>query len=179
MYPSTLITMQRQSELSTFTKLHASVSEETIIARLHDHESMIEQNPLVIHYERCPSPADAPDESHVWFALTDRINYLPGVQGKVNYRASFHNMPRGLRTHVCAPLGVEIWNEWALCSNRAGSEVEPELRDKPEGLYLREKVDLRCPLGTSFFVRRNIKKSHSILVARLNVAENVSVERHE
>lgn len=171
--------MQRQSELSTLTKLHASVSEETIIAKLHDHESMIKQNPLVIHYERCPSPADAPDEGHVWFALTDRINYLPGVQGKVHYRASFQNTPRGLRTHVCAPLGVEIWNEWTVCSNRAGSEVEPELRDKPKVLYLQERVNLRCPFGTSFFVRRNIKKSHSILVARLSVAENDSGERRE
>lgn len=161
--------MQRQSELSSLTLLHGSVSEETIIARLHDHSSMIEQNPLVIHYERCPAPADAPDESFC-FSLTDRIEYLPGLlQGKINYRASFHDTPRGLRTHIEAPLGVDIWNEWTVCSNRT-SEVEPELKDKPPGVYLREKVELRCPLGMAFFVRRNIEKSHSILVERLSAS---------
>ncbi|KAJ5321952.1 hypothetical protein N7541_007234 [Penicillium brevicompactum] len=162
--------MQRQSELSSLTFLHDSVSEETIIARLQDHRSMIEQNPLVIHYERCPAPADASDESvHVWFTLTDRIDYVPGLlQGKIHYQASFHDTPRGLRTHIHAPLGVEIWNEWTVCSNRTGSEVEPELKDKPEGVYLREKVELRCPFGMAFFVRRNIEKSHSTLVERLS-----------
>ena len=163
--------MQRQSELSSLTLLPGSVSEETIIARLHDHCSMIEQNPLVIHYERCPAPADAPDES-LWFTLTDRIQYLPGIQGQIHYRASFHDTPRGLRTHIQAPLGVDIWNEWTVCSHP--SEVDSELQDKPPGLYLREKVELRCPLGMAFFVRRNIEKSHSTLVERLSAAGHSS-----
>jgi hypothetical protein len=166
--------MQRQSELSSLTLLHSSFSEEAIIEKLHDHGAMIEQNPLVIHYERCQPPADAPDEAlHTWYALTDRIDFIPGVlQGKIRYRASFLNTPRGLITHIYAPLGVVTRNEWSVCSNRTGAEVEPELKDKPEGLYLREKVDLRCPLGTAFFVRRSIEKSHSTLVARLVVAGN-------
>lgn len=171
--------MQRQSELSSFTLLHSSETEESIIDKLHDHGAMIEQNPLVIHYERCQPPPEAPDESlYAWYTLTDRIDYLPGglLQGRVRYRASFLNTPRGLQTHIYAPLGVDIRNEWSVCSNRTGAAVEPELRDKPEGLYLREKVELRCPFGTAFFVRRNIEKSHSTLVARLVVAGNVSLE---
>jgi hypothetical protein len=168
--------MHRQSELSSLTLLHSSFSKETIIEKLHDHGAMIEQNPLVIHYERCQPPADAPDESlHIWYTITDRIDYLPGgvLQGRICFRASFLNTPHGLITHIYAPLGVDIRNEWSVCSNGTGAEVEPDLKDKPEGLYLREKVNLRCPLGTAFFVRRNIEKSHSTLVARLVVAGNV------
>jgi hypothetical protein len=169
--------MQRQSELSSFTLLDSSFSEKTIIDKLHDHGAMIEQNPLVIHYERCQPPADAPDEPlNVWYTLTDRLDYLPRglLQGRIRYLASFRNTPRGLQTHIYAPLGVHIRNEWSVYSNRTGAEAEPELKDKPEGLYLREKVELQCPLGTSFFVRRNIEKSHSTLVARLVARNNVN-----
>jgi hypothetical protein len=154
----------QQIQFSSLTPLPPSVSWETIIEKLYDHGAMIEQNPLVIHYERCQPPTDAPhDEAlRTWYELTDRVVYIPGLlQGKIQYRASFENTPVGLKTHIYAPLGVDIRNEWSVSERPSG-----ELQDK-QGLYLREEVDLRCPFGTASFVRKNIKESHSTLVARL------------
>jgi hypothetical protein len=150
-------------QFSSLTPL-PSVSQETIIKKLHDHGAMIEQNPLVIHYERCPPPEDAPPDEilRTWYELTDRVIYIPGLlQGKVRFRASFENTPLGLKTHIYAPLGVDIRNEWSV-SERPSDESP----DK-QGLYLCEQVDLRCPFGTASFVRKTMKQSHSTLVARL------------
>ncbi|KAJ5766010.1 uncharacterized protein N7511_003626 [Penicillium nucicola] len=155
--------MQRL-QFSTLTSLPSSVSEETLVEKLHDHGAMIEQNPLVIHYERCQAPADAPPDEALrsWYELTDRIVYIPGLlQGKIRYRASFENTPQGLKTHTYAPLGVDIRTEWTVAGLPSG---EPQ--DK-QGLNLREGTDLRCPFGTGFFVRKNIEQSHCTLVARL------------
>ncbi|KAJ5900107.1 hypothetical protein N7495_004851 [Penicillium taxi] len=148
--------MQSQTKFTNHTALPSALSEADVIRLLHDHDAMITQNPLVIHYEQCPQ--DAPDderEGH-WYQLTDRINYLPGgiLQGKVNYRAYLHNTPQGLRTHVYAPLGVHIHNVWSV-------------RPGEDSLALQEQVHLRCPFGVTNFIRRTMHKAHKDLVARL------------
>ncbi|KAJ5310910.1 uncharacterized protein N7443_003371 [Penicillium atrosanguineum] len=147
--------MQRRTVITSDSPL-PSVSEVSVVQRLHDHDAMITRNPLVVHYERCQPPADAPTgESHaVWYELTDRINYLPGLRGQVRYRACFHDTPQGLQTHIYAPMGVDIRNEWSV--RRGG-----------EGLYLQERVELRCPLGMTGFIRRTLTRAHRELVARL------------
>ncbi|KAJ5157889.1 uncharacterized protein N7482_008989 [Penicillium canariense] len=110
--------MQSRTVFTSRTPLPASVSEEAVLRTLRDHAAMIEQNPLVIHYERCAPPADAPPEESngVWYELTDRISYLPWglLRGKVRYRGCFHDTPQGLRTHIYAPLGVHIRNHWTV-----------------------------------------------------------------
>lgn len=46
------------------------------------------------------------------------------------------------------------------------------------GLYLREDVDLRCNIIMASFVKKTIKKSHSILVDRLHdLARNLANNR--
>jgi len=156
------VTMKRWTSFTTQSPLPSSISEADVVQRLHDHRAMITQNPLIIHYERCQPPADAqPDESDaVWYQLTDRIDYLPGlIRGHVRYRACFHDTPQGLQTHVYAPMGVCIRNHWSV---RRGTSSE-----EPKGLYLQERVEMRCPLGTTRFVRRTLTRAHSELVARL------------
>lgn len=157
-----LVTMHRRTVFTTQSPLPSSVSEAGVVQCLHDHGAMIAQNPLVVHYERCPPPADAPaDESHaVWYQLTDRIDYLPGLlKGHVRYRACFHDTPRGLQTHIYAPMGVDIRNHWSVQRGTSSGE--------PKGLYLQERVEMRCPLGTTGFVRRTLTRAHRELVARL------------
>lgn len=157
--------MQRRTVITSDSPL-PSVSGASVVQRLHDHNAMITQNPLVVHYERCQPPADAPaDEGHmVWYELTDRINYLPGLRGHVRYRACFHDTPQGLQTHIYAPMGVDIRNEWSV---RRGNE----------GLYLRERVELRCPLGMTGFIRRTLTRAHRELVARLGQMDQSSDRR--
>ncbi|KAJ6172774.1 hypothetical protein N7470_001841 [Penicillium chermesinum] len=150
--------MQRWTKFTNRTPLPPSVSEAAVVRSLHDHEAMITQNPLVIHYERCPVPEDAlPDESDAsWYELTDRVDYLPGglLQGRVRYRGCFHDTPQGIRTHIYAPLGVRIRNHWTVRRSQAGLELE-------------EKIELRCPWGSTQFIRRTLEQAHGQLVARL------------
>lgn len=100
--------MQRTT-FTNRTPLPNTLSEEAVLRILHDHAAMIEQNPLVIHYERISTPDDAPEDERdgAWYELTDRISYLPCglLQGKLNYRGYLHDTPQGLRTHIYAPLG--------------------------------------------------------------------------
>jgi hypothetical protein len=161
--------MQTRTAFTNQTPLPNTVSENAVLRTLRDHAAMIEQNPLVIHYERCAPPDDAPaEEAHgIWYELTDRISYLPWglLQGKVRYRGCFHDTPQGLRTHIYAPMGVHIRNHWTVHRRHR----EPTAgEDDPSGeLYLQEEIELRCPFGTTSFVRRTLSQAHRELVARL------------
>lgn len=141
---------------------------------------MIELNPLVIHHDPCDPPPQAPaDEAqNPWYEITDRISYLPWglMQGNVTYKGGFHDLPRGIQSHVYAPMGLDIRSKWSVGGNMPGEPrepVDPDLSDAPtEGLYLREDVDMQCPFLVSGFVRSALTRSHSTLVERL--AENGS-----
>lgn len=181
--------MYKRSIFTTITPLPSYITRETVVATLHNHTEMIELNPLVIHHERCKPPPSAPaDEYHcIWYQITDRISYLPGglVQGKVSYKGCFYDLPRGLQTHVYAPTGLDIRDKWSVCGNMPGEPREPielGLTDAPrEGLYLREDVDMRCQIWATTFVKKTLKRAHSMLVDRLVMKADMLKEqsKHE
>ena len=146
---------------------------------------MIELNPLVINHERCKPPPNAPpDEFHcIWYQLTDRITYLPGIKGQVNYKACFHDLPRGLQTHVYAPAGLDIKEKWSVGGNEPGEEREvielglSNLGVPREGLYLREDIDMSCNIFLTNFVKRTLNKAHGVLVDRLVVKADLEDDR--
>jgi hypothetical protein len=148
---------------------------------------MIELNPLVINFAQCKPPSFAPaDEFHtIWYELTDRISYLPGglLQGNVSYKGCFHDLPRGLQTHVYAPTGLDIRDKWTVCGNMPGEPretIELGLPEAPrEGLYLREDIQMRCQIWATSFVKKTLKKAHSALVDRLIMKANLLKERAE
>lgn len=177
--------MYKRTTFTTITPLPSYITRETVVATLHNHSEMIELNPLVIHHEQCRPPPSAPaDEYHcVWYQITDRISYLPGglVQGKVSYKGCFYDLPRGLQTHVYAPTGLDIRGKWGVCGNMPGEPREPielGLPDAPrEGLYLREDVDMRCQIWATGFVKKTLKKAHSMLVDRLVIKADMLKEQ--
>ncbi|PKX99357.1 uncharacterized protein P174DRAFT_447867 [Aspergillus novofumigatus IBT 16806] len=156
--------MVKQTVFTTITPLPSYISRDIVVETLHNHREMIELNPLVINFAQCKPPSFAPaDEFHtIWYELTDRISYLPGglLQGNVSYKGCFHDLPRGLQTHVYAPTGLDI-------------------RDKWTGLYLREDIQMRCQIWATSFVKRTLKKAHSTLVDRLIMKANLLKERAE
>lgn len=164
--------MSRRTLYTIITPLPPTVSRKTAIDTLHNHSEMIELNPLVIYHAPCPPPSNASaDEFHaIWYTLTDRISYLPGIKGSVTYRACFHDLPRGLQTHVFAPAGLEIKEKWSIGGNEPGEVrevMELGLKGVPrEGLYLREDVDMKCNFMMTSFVKKTLKKAHSVLVER-------------
>ncbi|KLJ13255.1 hypothetical protein EMPG_11797 [Blastomyces silverae] len=167
--------MFKRIVFTTVTPLPSHIPRNIVIETLHAHSEMIELNPLVIRHGRCKAPPNAPpDEFHcIWYELTDKIHYLPGgiIRGNVTYKACFHDLPRGLQTHIYAPTGLDIRNRWAVCGNMPGEPREPVelgLTNVPrEGLFLREDVDMRCNIFAASFVKKTLKEAHAVLVERL------------
>ncbi|EHY52359.1 hypothetical protein ABEF95_016024 [Exophiala dermatitidis] len=174
--------MPKRTLFTNITPLPPQVSREVAIAMLHNHDEMIELNPLVIEHHPIKTPRDAPADEFLdcaWQELTDKIHYLPGglVKGKVSYKACFHDTPYGLQTHIYAPMGLDIREKWSIGGSLPGEPPEPrELGvDVPrQGLYLREDGDMRCNLLLTSFVRKNLDNAHKVLVERiLKKAERV------
>lgn len=173
----------KRTVFTTTTTLPATIPRGTVIDTLHNHQEMIELNPLVIRYSRCQPTPSAPDEERAsdwtWYELTDRISFLPGklFRGKISYKGSFRDLPRGLRTHIYAPTGVDIRATWSVGGNKEVGEegqtssdatnMNDGLDGEGQGLYLREEVDLRCPFWSAGFVKKTMRRSHGVLVNRL------------
>jgi hypothetical protein len=165
--------MPKQTHFTNITPLPANIPRQLAIAMLHNHDEMIQLNPLVIEHHPIEAPRDAPADEFldcVWQEMTDKISYLPGIKGKVSYKACFHDNPKGLQTHIYAPLGVDIREKWSIGGSLPGEPREPrELGvDTPtSGLYLREDGDLRCNRMTHAFVLKNLDTAHKVLVERI------------
>lgn len=164
--------MPKRTLFTNITPLPPQVSREVAVAMLHNHDEMIELNPLVIEHHPIKTPRDAPADEFldcVWQELTDKINY--GVaKGKVNYKACFHDTPNGLQTHVYAPLGLDIREKWSIGGSLPGEA--PEARElgvetPRQGLYIREDGDMRCNRMLTSFVRKNLDNAHKVLVERI------------
>ncbi|KAI1182045.1 hypothetical protein F5B17DRAFT_217369 [Nemania serpens] len=166
--------MSKRTTFTTISPLPAGTPREVVIEFLHNHQEMIDLNPLIIERHPIPPPPHAPDEETrcVWWSLTDKIAYLPGglVSGQVEYTAAFNDLPNGVQTHCYAPLGTDIRERWSLGGTLPGEPLEPVeigLGAPRQGLYLREDVELRCNFMMAGFVKRTLKNAHGALVERL------------
>jgi hypothetical protein len=143
---------------------------------LRNHFEMIDLNPLVIERKRqdkAPNFA-GPEEFHAtWYQITDNIKGLPGT---TTYYGCFNDLADGLQTHVYAPAGLDIRGKWQLGGTLPGEPpqaVELGLNIPKQGLYLREDVDMKCNFMLTSFVKKTLKKSHAMLVARLLEKANI------
>jgi len=167
--------MSRRAFITNITPLPPTVSRETAIGLLHDHGTVIELNPLVVRHNETEAPPNATQEEKVkcrWYEIVDQINYLPGgaVKGEISYKGGFYDLPTGLQTHVFAPGGVDLKGVWKVAGSVPGEPREPPelgVNVPPSGLYLREDVEVRCNVFLMSFVKRNMRKSHAVLVERL------------
>ncbi|KAI1081610.1 hypothetical protein F5B20DRAFT_49303 [Whalleya microplaca] len=166
--------MSKRTTFTTISPLPAGISREVVVDFLHDHEEMIDLNPLVIarHPMTPPAHAAAEEKRCIWWTMTDKISYLPGgiATGEVTYTAAFNNLPNGVQTHCYAPMGTDIRERWTLNGTLPGEPLQPVelgIGAPRQGLYLREDVELRCNFMMSAFVKKTLKKAHGALVARL------------
>jgi hypothetical protein len=135
---------------------------------------MIRLNPLVIRLQQTTPPPDASADEYdcAWYEITDEISYLPGglYKGEVTYKACFNDLPNGIQTHTFAPAGLDLRGKWIVGGNEPGEPREKlELgTDAPrEGLYVREDVDMRCNFLLTGFVKKNLTKSHKVVMDKL------------
>lgn len=167
--------MGKKTVFTNITPLPPNVSREVAVAMLHNHDEMIELNPLVIEHHPVKTPRDAPKDEFLdcaWHEMTDRISYLPGgiVKGKVTYKGCFHDLPNGLQTHVYAPMSLDIREKWTVCGALPGEPEEARelgLNTPRRGLYLREDGEMKCNMLVTSFVRKNLDNSHKVLVERI------------
>lgn len=105
--------MSKRTTFTTISPLPVNITRQVVIDFLHDHEQMIDLNPLVKERHPIkPPPHASPDELHcIWYSLTDKISYLPGglADGDVTYSSAFHDLPDGLQTHCYAPAGLSMY----------------------------------------------------------------------
>lgn len=164
--------MSKRTVYTNITPLPPQVTRQIAVDELHDHGIMIKLNPLVIGFERTTPHKDAPaDEYHcIWYEITDKVSYLPGIKGQVKYKACFFDRPVGLQTHCYAPTGLDIKAKWSIGGNMPGEPREARelgVETPRDGLYLREEVDMRCNIMMTSFVKKNLKNAHQVLVERL------------
>ncbi|KAK3353057.1 hypothetical protein B0T25DRAFT_453811, partial [Lasiosphaeria hispida] len=166
--------MSKRTVFTTISPLPPGIPRNVVVDFLHDHQEMIDLNPLVKERHPIkPPPHSEPEELHcVWYSLTDKISYLPGglATGEVTYTCAFNDLPTGLQTHCYAPAGLTIRDKWTVNGSLLGEPreaVELGIGAPAAGLYIREDVDMRCNVFMAGFVKKTLKKSHGALVERL------------
>ena len=79
-------------------------------------------------------------------------------------------MPWGLQTHTYAPANVDMRNKWQICGSQPGEPAETQelgIGAPPEGLYLREDIEIKCNMTMISFVKKEMKAASKILVDRM------------
>lgn len=179
--------MSKKSTFTNISPLPAGISREVVIDFLHNHQEMIDLNPLVIERHPISPPGHAAEDekSCVWWSMTDKISYLPGglMTGDVTYTCAFHDLPDGLQTHCYAPASTDIRDRWTLGGTLPGEAPQPVelgLGAPQQGLYIREDVELRCNFLMSGFVKKTLQGAHKTLVDALGEkARRVALEEAE
>ena len=171
------------TEYTVINPLPAGVTRQLAIDMLHSHGEIIMLNPLVLEHHDIQAPNDAPPDEYfsTWYEITEHLQYIPGVSGKMTFKGVFHDMPWGLQTHIYAPAGVDLKNKYQIKGNQPGEPRMPrELGDKgpTDGLYLQENVEIKCNFAIASYVKKNVQKSSAVLIARmLKKAELLDAEQ--
>lgn len=165
--------MSKRIVFTTISPLPADIGREAVIDFFHNHEGMIDLNPLVVerHPLSAPPPHCPEDERHcVWWSMTDKISYMPGVKSDLTYTAAFQDLRDGIMTHCYAPMGTHIIERWSLGGTLPGEPKQPVelgLGAPSQGLYVREDVEVQCNFLMAGFVKKTILKAHGVLCERL------------
>ncbi|KAI0132088.1 hypothetical protein BJ170DRAFT_230596 [Xylariales sp. AK1849] len=164
--------MSKRTTFTTISPLPMGISREVVLDFFHNHEGMIDLNPLVIERHPISPPAHAPPEEArcTWWSMTDKISYMPGVKSDLTYKAAFQDLHDGIQTHCYAPMGTHIRERWSLGGTLPGEPKQPVelgLGAPSQGLYIREDVEVRCNFLMAGFVKKTILKAHGVLVERL------------
>jgi hypothetical protein len=168
--------MRKKAQYVNITPIPSFIPRQLAIDFLHSHGEIIELNPLVTGHQPIKAPRDAPaDEFYsTWYEISQRIQYIPGIgkigSGAIKFRGVFHDLPFGLQTHTYAPANVDLRNKWQICGNQPGEPPEPKELGSgapPEGLYIREDVEIKCNVTMVNFVKKEMKAAAKIMIERL------------
>ena len=168
--------MRKKVQYTNITPIPTFIPRQLAIDFLHSHGEIIELNPLVTGHEAIKAPRDAPADEYysTWYEISQRIQYIPGIgkmgSGAIKFRGVFHDLPFGLQTHTYAPANVDLRNKYQILGNMPGEPPEPKELGSgapPEGLYIREDVEIKCNVTMVSFVKKEMKAAAKVMLERL------------
>ncbi|KIW06115.1 uncharacterized protein PV09_03282 [Verruconis gallopava] len=168
--------MRKKINYTTCTPIPSYIPRQLAIELLHSHGEIITVSPLVLSYKPIKPPANAPADEYYssWYEIEERVQFIPGVgkmgASKIKFNGCFHDLPWGLQTHVYAPAGVETRNKYRIAGNQPGEPREPVemgIGAPPEGLYLREDVEIKCNFTMASFVKKEQMAASKVLIERM------------
>ncbi|AEO60951.1 hypothetical protein MYCTH_2310716 [Thermothelomyces thermophilus ATCC 42464] len=172
--------LRKKDVFTVITPIPGFIPRQLAIDILHSHPEVITLNPLVIGHRPIPAPQNAETDEYysTWYEITERIQFVPGIgrigASVIKFNGCFHDMPWGLQTHIYAPMQVDLRNTYRIAGNQPGVEP-PEIPEiglralgaPPDGLYLREDIEIRCNVTVMSFVKSQLKKAGGEMVRRM------------
>ena len=136
-----ILVFDQTIHLSFKTPIPSGVSNDAILAILHDPVTMITLNPLVISQKLTSAPGVTP----AVYSITDKLPI-----GTTTYTASFTNTATGMSSTVDASLGLKTTGVWSIVQGDSG-------------MVLDEEVDVTGNRLVVPFVKGQIESSHQEL----------------
>lgn len=153
--------MNTTHRVTRSSALPSTVSAPSVIAILHDHDSVVRLNPLVISATDIPAPdhASAENKALPWKKVVDEISYLPAGmwKGSVEYEACFKDLENGVKASVWAPMGLTTSSAWTV--------AEEEVTGEGPRLVLKEECETRCSFLMMPFVKKTQSDAHETMVS--------------
>jgi len=142
---------------------------QTALDILHDHEAMIQLNPLVtsvelddveyvdVAYESVKLGVSVPEApATMQYKIVDKLPLPFGYAKDLVYHAALHNLPSGMESITNAGGGVAIYGGWSLEWDEANENV----------LKLVEKDQIMCNWFLSLYIKSTLGFSHKTLHER-------------
>ncbi|OQE09321.1 hypothetical protein PENFLA_c111G05640 [Penicillium flavigenum] len=148
--PFLLLTTWRASHSRRVSiKLPESVDQNAIIRALHDQQSFIKLNPVIIDVKQVPTksksfPAEwfqttKTGDSIQTYMLNSIITVIPGLgpwgQKHIQFGTWLRNTESGIKTYADAPFGVSVGSQWM---------VQPDTMRGAEGWMLVVERTVEC-----------------------------------
>ncbi|KAH8918064.1 hypothetical protein BT69DRAFT_610324 [Atractiella rhizophila] len=138
-------------KLEIRTPLPPSCRFSDILHILHDHDTMIRLNPLVVDLRLLPQ--EEAHDGRKAYEVTNKQNF-----GTVKHKVLFWDERRGVRMLAHASMGFISDATWVVENGAAGEHEE---------LVLVQVATITCSLFLRPFVRRSITRSQDDLAIRI------------
>jgi hypothetical protein len=168
--------MSTKHNLHVASPIPRSLSPETVIAALHNHETVLTLQALTCGHKLAPSTAPETLKDTYWYPpdqypvstyhVTEAITLLPflGERGKkyITFPSCIQDTRQGIKTRADAAAGIIVRAEFRVVENGdVGSEVEGEGMGVGDAQWvLVEDVEVSCAWWLMPFVRGKMEQAH-------------------
>jgi hypothetical protein len=97
------------------------------------------------------------------YTVADALPHPFGLPGStvLKYTIALRNLPDGIESLVASPGGVTIHGDIRVVSAAEGRDGRDGFRERAEKtLWLQERVEVRCWVGTGWYIQKTLGESH-------------------